>query len=74
MDENTRKLRVVIGEHYGAHTDASYAGPIIPRSCYEIRGSSGGVHGDDDEDDMSDPYVRSENCVASDDDNDDMQD
>ncbi|GJV84398.1 hypothetical protein Tco_1524296 [Tanacetum coccineum] len=60
------------GEHFGAQGDAYYAGPIIPSSGYEIGGSSGGVHGDDDEDDMSDQYVRLENCVASDD--DDMKD
>ncbi|GKC55010.1 hypothetical protein Tco_1077755 [Tanacetum coccineum] len=47
-------------------------GPIIRSSGYEIGGSSRGVHGDDDEDDISDQYVRSENCVASED--DDMQD
>nr|GEV70294.1 hypothetical protein [Tanacetum cinerariifolium] len=42
-----------------------------PEAGYEIGGSLGGVHGDDDdEDDMSDQYVRSENCVASDDDGD----
>ncbi|GJW57691.1 retrovirus-related pol polyprotein from transposon TNT 1-94 [Tanacetum coccineum] len=40
------------GEHYGAQGDAYYAGPIVPSSGYEIGGSSGGVH--DDEDDMSD--------------------
>ncbi|GJY85848.1 hypothetical protein Tco_0499874 [Tanacetum coccineum] len=48
---------------------AKYSEPI---ECYEIGGSSGGVHRDDDENDMSDQYVRSEDCVASED--DDMQD
>ncbi|GJX90267.1 putative ribonuclease H-like domain-containing protein [Tanacetum coccineum] len=46
--------------------------PIVPSSGYQIRGSSRGVHGDDDEDEMNDQYVCSENCVASED--DDMQD
>ncbi|GJX85795.1 hypothetical protein Tco_0336569 [Tanacetum coccineum] len=41
-------------EHYGTHGDAYYVGPIIRSSGYKIGGSSGGVHGDDDEDDMSD--------------------
>nr|GFB83684.1 hypothetical protein [Tanacetum cinerariifolium] len=57
------------GKHYG---DAYYVGPIVTSSGYEIGGSLGGVHGNDDEDDMSDQYVHSENCMSSED--DDMQD
>ncbi|GJT77810.1 hypothetical protein Tco_1044535 [Tanacetum coccineum] len=59
------------GEHYGAHGNDYFAGSIVPSSSYEIRGSSGGVHGDDD--DESDQFVRLENCMASKDD-DDMED
>nr|GFA33892.1 hypothetical protein [Tanacetum cinerariifolium] len=55
-----------------AQGDAYYEGPIIPSSGYKIEGSLKGVHKGYDEDDMSDQYVRLENCVAIDD--DDIQD
>ncbi|GJS95821.1 hypothetical protein Tco_0802789 [Tanacetum coccineum] len=42
---------------------------IVPSSGYKIRGSSRGVQ--DDDDDMSDQMVRSEDCVESGDDMDD---
>ncbi|GJS90114.1 hypothetical protein Tco_0772750 [Tanacetum coccineum] len=61
------------GVYYGAHGDAYYAGSIVPCSGYEIGGSSRGVHRDDDQDDISDHYVRSENYMANEDDVD-MQD
>nr|GEU36875.1 hypothetical protein [Tanacetum cinerariifolium] len=46
------------GEHYGEQGDAYYVGYIVPSIGYKIGGSSRGVHGDDDEDDMSDQYMR----------------
>ncbi|GJR67985.1 hypothetical protein Tco_0014050 [Tanacetum coccineum] len=59
------------GEHYGAHGNYYFAVSIVPSSGYEIRGSLGEVYGDDDE---SDQFVRSKNCMASEDDDDDMED
>ncbi|GJS09537.1 ribonuclease H-like domain-containing protein [Tanacetum coccineum] len=55
----------------------TYEPPNVPRypypSGYEIGGSSGGVHGDDD-DDGSDQFVCSKNCMVSEDnDDDDME-
>ncbi|GJT15434.1 hypothetical protein Tco_0874140 [Tanacetum coccineum] len=67
------------GGQYGAPGHAylftgampSYRGnSIVSSSGYEIRGSSKGVQ-DNDDDDMSDQFVRSEDCVESDDDMDD---
>ncbi|GJZ12913.1 hypothetical protein Tco_0548143 [Tanacetum coccineum] len=42
------------GEHYGTHGDAYSVGPIVSSLGYDIGRSSEGVHGDDDEYDMSD--------------------
>nr|GEV49818.1 hypothetical protein [Tanacetum cinerariifolium] len=55
-----------------AHGNDYFAGSNVPSSGYEIGGSLGGVHEDDD-DDESDHFVRSENCTVSDDVNDDME-
>ncbi|GKA13063.1 hypothetical protein Tco_0692609 [Tanacetum coccineum] len=60
------------GEPSGLNSSArpSYGGnSIVLSSCYEIRGSSRGVQ--DDDDDMSDQFICSEDCVESDDDMDD---
>nr|GEY11311.1 reverse transcriptase domain-containing protein [Tanacetum cinerariifolium] len=52
-------------EYYGAQGDAYYTCPIIPSSGYEIGESSEGVHGDDDEDDMSDNICKDDVAEVS---------
>ncbi|GJY95254.1 hypothetical protein Tco_0511615 [Tanacetum coccineum] len=59
-------------EDYFIGTMSNYGGnSIIPSLSYEVGGSSKGVQNDDDDEDMSDRMMSSENCVESGDEMDD---